>query len=103
MVAEYVIHNRAAKAEETTEKEESEDDPVITISARIMLFRVRVVNNREHEHPDCGGEMAVDAAGLVVDVKKTAKAFEIGMGYWAVASVDVFVVFGPIRLVVYQQ
>ena len=41
-----------------------------------MFFCVRVVDEWEEEHPDGGGQVAVDVAGLVVDGEETAEAVE---------------------------
>ena len=101
VVGEYMVRDRAGVAEETTEKKQSEHDPVVAVGGGVMFFRVRVVDDWEKEHPDGGGEMAVDVTGLVVDVEEAAETADVGIGYWAVAGVDVFVVFGPFGLVLY--
>ena len=96
MVRHDMVQRRKPKAQRGPEEKNPEDDPVVAVGgARVLRPGVRVKVRRQARHPHRRQQVAVDAAGLVVQVQAAAEGFEVGVGDWPEACGYVFVVFGP--------
>ena len=95
MVRHDMIERRQPETARRANEKHAEHDPVVAVGVRVVLLGVRVEVKGQVHHPQRRQQVAVDAAGFVVQVQAAAEGFEVGVRDGPEARRDVFVVFGP--------
>ena len=95
MVRHDMIQRRQPETARGANEKHAEHDPIVAVGARVVFLGVRIEVQGQVQHPQRRQQVAVDAAGFVVQVQAAAEGFEVRVRDGPETRRDVFVVFGP--------